>query len=361
MRETMNELHDLLRAKIDCIWIQSFEEKEVLHDIKQILNGDAHFSNMQLLLWSHTEGVTPLAKNEFMKDGQPDLKLREFPALFSKMRTEQNTEAGKQNLWVLRDFHQVIGDNKCQRYIRDLKEYRSRNYNPIVVISPALDIPSDIAHLFRVINYGLPEEKEIHFIVDKFNKKLAKASQKNPDKGIKPLKADELRVVERVCSGLTVKEMDMALRECSNKYRTLNPEFLAKNKIETVKKTGVLDYKIPHMTLDDIGGNQAIKDWLYESVNAFDEKATEFGLDKPKGAMLVGIPGCGKTAIAEAFAGMTHMPLLSLSMSKILDRMVGQSERKIEHALQVVRACAPCILLVDECEKLLGGKLRLSL
>ena len=107
--------------------------------------------------------------------------------------------------------------------------------------------------------------------------------------------------------------------------------------------------------MNDIGGNNALKDWLYEVKDLFTEEAAEFGLTKPKGYMSVGIPGCGKTALAEAFAGTMKVPLLILSINRIMNRMVGESEKKIVQALQVAKACAPCVLLLDEVEKVLGG------
>ena len=147
----------------------------------------------------------------------------------------------------------------------------------------------------------------------------------------------------------------MVLKESLTKYHTLDLNFISNSKIQAVKKSGALDYRIPKYSLNDIGGNNALKDWLYEVKDLFTDEATEFGLTKPKGYMSVGIPGCGKTALAEAFAGTMKVPLLILSINRIMNRMVGESEKKIVQALQVAKACAPCVLLLDEVEKVLGG------
>jgi ATP-dependent 26S proteasome regulatory subunit len=313
---------------------------------------------MTLKLWSRTEGVTTVPTTPFMKEEPADQKYREFPALFSlisqNQRSLEPSERSK-NIWVLRDFHTVVNDPKCQRYIRDLKEYKSLEYNPLIVISPATEIPSDIARLFRVVEYDLPDKDMVADAVAQGNTNLQVFSNRFPDVACHILTEEEMKPVVNACMGLTFKELDMAIKESSVRFKELNLEFLAKNKIDIVKKTGVLDYRIPKLTLDDIGGNAAIKAWLKQEKHAFSDEAAKFGVEKPKGAMYVGVPGAGKSALAEAFANELHVPLLELSMSKIMSKLVGESERKIDQALKIVKACAPCVLLLDEVEKMLGS------
>lgn len=359
MRKSIEDLRILLKAKIDCIWIQTHEEKEVLDDLKELIASESKMSDTNIQLWSRTEGVTKIPVYSFEQVEKPDAKLKEPPALFSAIRNNQNEPNGASNIWVLRDFHTVITDPKVQRFVRDLKEYNGKHYNPLLVISPAMEIPSDVARLFRVIEYGLPSESMVQRMVEKANDKLA--CNKTPDNDIHVSTPEEIMSVVRACMGLTVKEIGMALNESMVRYHALDLDFLSRNKIELVKKTGVLDYKIPNVTFADIGGNEAIKKWLEEAKGAFSDEARAFGVDKPKGFVSVGVPGAGKTLLANAFANELHVPLLELSMSKIMDKLVGQSERKIDHALQVAKACAPCVLLLDEVEKMLGGKLKLSI
>ena len=144
-------------------------------------------------------------------------------------------------------------------------------------------------------------------------------------------------------------------KESIVKFKTVKADFLAQSKIDIVKKSGVLDYKIPEVKMSDIGGCNILKDWLYEQEIAMSPEAQKAGLDMPKGALFLGIPGTSKTMSAEAFAGELGIPLIKLSMDKIMDRMVGQSEQKIARALEVVKKCAPCVFLMDEIEKALGG------
>lgn len=356
MRTSIQEVGQLFQARINCIWIESYEEDEIIKDIKELLINNSRFSRFNLQLWSRTEGLTKLSLADYEKQDPPDPKLREFPAVFTRIQQCQTRgENGSANVWLLRDFHNLISDHKAQRYIRDLKEYKSDHYNPIVIIAPTTELPDDVARLFRVVEYELPNEEMIRDTVIVANEKIKEARERG-NETFAPVDEDNLTAITKACVGLTLKEIDMSLKESMVKFKTLNLEFLSKNKIQIVKKTGVLDYKIPHITLEDIGGNQAIKDWLVESKNVLlNEKSADFGLAKPKGYMAVGVAGAGKTALAEAFANELKVPLLELNLSKIMDKLVGQSERRISHALDIVKACAPCVFLIDEAEKLLSS------
>jgi predicted protein (fragment) len=356
MRQSITEIGALFKARTGCIWIESYEEREIIDDLKELIKSEPKFSKFNLMVWSRTEGATRIPLEDFEKKEPPNPKVREFPALFDMIaHNEGDFDNATANVWVLRDFHSLIQDPRALRCIRDLKEYSHSHYNPIVVVSPMVDIPDDVARLFRVVEYGLPGREIIEEMVVKANDMLINTRNSNPNGGYVPVDAKEIPAYIRACTGLTVKEIDMALRESMVKYRTLNLEFLAQNKIQIVKKTGVLDYKAPSLKLDDIGGNAVIKDWLEECKVAFSEDAQSFGLRNPKGYMAVGIPGAGKTALAEAFANEMKLPFLELNLSKIMDKLVGQSERKIAHALSVVKACAPCVFLIDEAEKLLSA------
>ena len=295
MRKAMREVENLLRAKMDCIWVQTYEEREFIEDMKELLGSTASFSSMQLMQWSLTEGVTKLhlANTSAVKNEPPDKKFAEFPALLSLIRKEATGDEGKSNVWLLRDMDVSLKETKCWRAIRDMAEYRSQRYNPIVIISPVINIPDQVSRLFNVVEYDLPNKEEIREMVTASNRKVADIANMRKDASYITLddKGEEMAV--NALNGLTRKEMEMVLRKSIVSFHHIDNEYLSKSKIETVKKTGVLDYRIPQLGFDDIGGNAVIKEWLREAIEAFDDRAAEFGLDKPKGYMAVGIPGSG--------------------------------------------------------------------
>lgn len=356
----LNELNIAFNTKSECIWVKTYEEADFIKDLRQLII-DNH-KDYKIKVWSNTEGLLQVNTNPnwlgtriFMPE---DARAKEFPTLFDGhiVQACQNDNSDD-TIWVLRDFHQMITNPKALRYIRDLKEYQANHngYNPILILAPTVNLPDDIARLFKVIDYSLPTHDDIIGYITNINNRVKKASEKNPD--YIPLTDKEITEFASSCVGITHIELDNILKESVTKHRTISKDIISARKIEAVRKTGSLSYKEPKITLDNIGGHEALKEWLNRQIKIINNKeiATKFGRKPPKGYMAVGVPGAGKSAIAEAFAGEMRVPLLVFDMSKIMNRMVGESEKGIAKALETASNCAPCVLLLDEVEKALGG------
>ena len=358
----LTEIRDLLAAKTECIWVQTIEEQDFLDDFLTMLVDNPKYQNVNIKEWTNTSGVTPVDLITGPVYSKTDINLREVPALFEKgiipdCFDEENTNT--QNIWILKDLDPMFTNPKTARYIRDVKEGRkSVSYSPIIVISPN-QVNGDVAHLFKVVEYSLPSSTDIfNYITSVPMRTLEKYKQRAPEDKkdlIEIPTLDDLEKIAKACSGLTIKDVAQLCKESIVKFKTIKADYLAQSKIAIVKKSGVLDYKIPEVKMSDIGGCNILKDWLYEQEIAMSPEAQKSGLDMPKGALFLGIPGTSKTMSAEAFAGELGVPLIKLSMDKIMDKMVGQSEQKIARAIEVVKKCAPCVFLMDELEKSLGG------
>lgn len=358
----LTEIRDLLAAKTECIWVQTIEEQDFLDDFLTMLVDNPKYQNVNIKEWTNTSGVTPVDLITGPVYSKTIIELREVPALFEKgiipdCFDEENTNT--QNIWILKDLDPMFQNPKTARYIRDVKEGRkSVSYSPIIVISPN-QVNGDVAHLFKVVEYSLPSSVDIfNYITNVPMRTLEKYKQRAPEDKkdlIEIPTLDELEKIAKACSGLTIKDVAQLCKESIVKFKTIKADYLAQSKIDIVKKSGVLDYKIPEVKMSDIGGCSILKNWLYEQEIAMSPAAQKAGLDMPKGALFLGIPGTSKTMSAEAFAGELGVPLIKLSMDKIMDKMVGQSEQKIARALEVVKKCAPCVFLMDEIEKALGG------
>lgn len=356
MRKYMDDVDILIKSGISCIWITSYEEEEVVNDIRELVANN--YKTMALHTWSVAEGMKHLATIPGEKNGQPNANTRQPLAaleIIAQTSGLRGTE-GSRNIYIMRDLQEFLtgqSSASIRRYIRDIKEYATTAQNVIICVSPSVELPDDISKLFRIVEYGLPDEEDVTSIVNAAANRLAQLAKEN-DSYHEASKAD-IEDAINACMGMTKKEIAMALSESIVRTKSIDVSFLLTNKIQEVKKSGILDYKIPQVTLDDVGGNGALKDWLYEQKELFGSDARELGLEMPKGYVAVGVPGGAKTMMAEAFAGMMKIPLLSLSMAKIMSKHVGESERKIEYAMQVAKSCAPCVLLLDEVEKLVGG------
>lgn len=351
MRESMNQVRDLLRAKIQCIWIDTYEEAEAIKDLKKVVG---ELPGFNLYIWSHTEGLKKEPLSDLEKAEPANPKFAQPNMLFSEIHEAQNNkERKREGVYVLRDFHLINDNHAVKRGLRDLKEYPSRNYNPIIVVSPITSIPVEHEKLFTIVNYDVPSKKEVESLVNAMAKNIEKAAAKGKKFKV-PTEADKRKLVN-ACIGLTFNEISDVFAKSLVKYKELSLQAIMEEKIQLVKKSGVLDYVIPKFNFDDIGGNKAFKEWVLEVEEAMSEEALAFGCQRPKGYLALGIPGTSKTVSAEAIANKWGIPLLKLNMSKVMDKLVGQSERKIEQAFRVAKACAPAILLIDEVEKALGG------
>jgi ATP-dependent 26S proteasome regulatory subunit len=346
----MEEVQNLLRAKIQCIWIDTYEEYEVIKDLKEIAN---NLQGMKLFSWSHTEGLKKIALSNREIQEAADRRVSVEGIFQTIGGAQDNQEIKDESIFMVKDFHLLNDTHQVKRLLRDIKERPSRNYNPIVVVSPIINIPIEHEKLFTVIKYNTPTKEEISNQVQIVIKNINTAI--NAGKDYTAPTAKETKQIIDAFSGLTYNEITDVLAKSVIKYRTLSLNAVMEEKIQLVEKSGVLDYKVPEARFEDIGGNELFKEWVLEIEDAMSDEAKSFGCSSPKGYLALGVPGTAKTYLAEALANKWGIPLLQLNMSKIMNKLVGESEKKIDQAFRIAEACAPCIFLIDEVEKALSG------
>lgn len=351
MRSSMEQVRELFKARIQCIWIHTYEEAEVVKDLRKLVG---EMTGMEFYIWSHTEGLTKQALTKYDVQEDADPKYAQPKPLFDLIQSRQKQDNAKvEGIFMLRDLHHLNENHAVNRALRDIKEYRQRNYNPIVVVSPIVSIPTEHEKLFTVVEYDLPSKSEVRHLVEGMSSQIKNAVRSGKDY-LEPTPEEKEKLV-KACLGLTYNEIVDVFAKSLIKYNKLATDAVLEEKIQLVKKSGVLDYSVPTVSFEDIGGNHAYKDWIEEVQESFSEEAQEFGVKLPKGALHVGIAGTSKTAMSEALASKMGVPLIKLQMSKVMSRLVGESERKMDQAMRVVKAVAPCVLLIDEIEKALGG------
>lgn len=361
MKDFNNELLYLLKAKTKCIWIKTYEEQKAINDIKNIVL--EAFPGMNLYTWTFFEGMQkqPLTKHEKKADPvkiSPEQLLDNIQKNQTEGRKIKNTKGEvetidkNENLYIIKDFH-LINDSKILiRGIRDVKERSADemiSYNPIIVISPVVDIPLEHEKLFTIVDYALPSETQISAIINAFAKKLATKSEYTvPSK----LTIDSCI---KLANGLTLEEVKNYCARSIAQYNTLNETMFYQARLDLIKKTGILEYMEPHYEMGDMGGNASFKEWVSEVKETFTPEAEAFGVEKSKGFLGLGVPGTAKTLSAEMIASELHLPLLKFNMSSVMHSHVGQSEKNMHNAISIVKSCSPCVLLIDEAEKTLSG------
>lgn len=350
------DLKDLIRAKTPCIWIKSDQELEVIDKLKSYFVQN-RISIMNFKIWSFFSGLADdrITSKEKLKY---DKSFSNIEKLFGSINDNQRDKEQEQCVYILKDFH-LMNDNKL--IIRALKDIvlkdaavkKEENYCPIIVISPLVSIPLEHEKLFTVINFDTATEQEINQIVDLFVSKMKSSAQK---KG-KQLEVSEKEIekCKYLAKGLTKTEIINLLSLSGCKYANINSEIFLEARENLINKTGLLTLMNPNLSIDDMGGNEVFKEWVNEVKITNSKEAQEYGVERSKGYLSIGVPGTSKTLSAEMISSELNLPLLKFNISKVMSSLVGKSEQNMEKALDVVKACAPCILLIDEIEKTLSG------
>ena len=331
------ELEYLIRARYGLIYVVSSEEERVEDAICAI--GDAR--NRKVIAWSITEGFTSLDGGSNFSDVRDPLRALDFIANF-----EDDV------ICVLRDYHPFLKDPSVVRRLRDLnRAFKESDYNQhIVLLSAVFNAPTELEKEVAVIDFDLPTREELEQIV-------WKVAQSVPDTVDLPVKRDaDLREsVTEAALGLTAEEAESVFAKSLVKTRDFDIDTILSEKKGIIRKSGILEFYQTDEQFSDVGGLEVLKSWLAKRKAAFYRDARDFGLPAPKGLLLVGVPGCGKSLTAKAIGAMWHMPLLRLDVGKVMGSLVGSSEENMRKAIKTAEAVAPSILWLDELEKGFSG------
>jgi SpoVK/Ycf46/Vps4 family AAA+-type ATPase len=255
-------------------------------------------------------------------------------------------------VYVLRDLHKWFDPiilRKLRTLSRQLQTLAPSEARAIVLLTPSGEVPPELSSA-TVIEYPLPDRAEVARILDDVLGALPDELRASAAPNGKRDAAIDSAV------GLTAEEIANCYAKSLVSSRKVDPALVANEKRRVIARERVLTWHDPDPRgLDAIGGLDLLKQWLTARRAAFSPKARAFGLPAPKGALLVGLPGCGKSLTAKAIAAAWQMPLLRLDMGALKSKYVGDSEANIRKALAVAEAVSPCILWLDEMEKALAG------
>ena len=339
---------DLMAIKKPCIQIRTNLEKEVYPTLLNILYSNQIDNVYRIDELDRVEKITINSKGEMVKqpveDPDTGMPVQFNPmALLPWVRNVINDDSKVEtNAFLFMDYDSKFDNALFRRWIKDIFEVRNKNYAPFIFISSQPTIPDDLNHLFSVVYYDTPDKNEIQqFLTDYESIKKVNISNK-----------EEL---SNKFIGFNKSDILECLDYTFHKYGQVDDSYIKTKRIEIIKKSSVLDYKEPKITMKDWAGNKYFKEWYNETKYAFEPEARQYGVPMPKGYLALGVPGMFKSAGAEAIAHDLNLPLISLNMSKLLSKFVGESERNIEQAINLLQQMAPCVLLIDEVEKNLGG------
>ena len=335
-----------LKARYPILAIESFEEERAIVEIQKMAQEIHH----ELYVWNSTDGVKQNGKEAGTKTN--DLKAA-IDFCESKAR-----EQGNKSIFVFCDAHSYLsGTPNNAVYRRRLKDFainiRNRYQSNCILVSPAFELSNDLQKEVTFVEFPLPSRDDIKNQITDFVNRYRNVQGVTVD-----VNDDLIERFVNASIGLTNVEIENCFSKALVSDRRLDEadlKDLLNEKKQIVKKSGILEFIDTNLNLSDVGGLTTLKKWLELRSHCFDETAKAFGVKAPKGVLLTGVPGCGKSLTAKCVAAAWNMPLLRLDMGKIFQGLVGSSESNIRLALRTAEAIAPTILWIDEIEKGLSG------
>ncbi len=346
-QKAMKQLSNLLRARFPYIYIPTWEEERAVDMIQQTVADESYIRTVrEVYQWSQSGGFTDEEGKKIASTSTPAQAI------------EFICKCTENAVFILKDFHVYFGvghrpaDFEVIRRLRDaLPDLKfAESMKNVIFISPSLNIPDDMQKEISIFEFPLPSEEEIR-------EKLEEIIEENPSLQVY-LDQEGKAQLARAAVGLTLQEAENAFSRAIVSRGCLDTESLQtifEEKNQVIKKTGILEFIRSDLQADDIGGLENLKKWLSKRNRSWTETAKKYNIPAPKGVLITGVPGCGKSLTAKAMSAMWTLPLLKLDFGKIFSGLVGSSEENMRRALSTAEAVAPSILWVDEIEKGLGG------
>jgi len=332
-----DQLDLLIRARTPILWIRSLEEERVetlLEQAAQRLGGRT------LLRWDFIDGLSGAPNRSGEAARNPMAAL----ACLDPLPPEQGA------LLVLRDFHRYCEDAGVCRRLRNLAASLRQAPRTLVITAPDWSIPRELEDSITLLDLPLPAAEEIRRLLST----IANASGQ-------PLAPGVCEQLTAACHGLSEQRVRQLAARALARRGQLGEADLAEvleEKRQAIAKSELLEYCPSEATPADIGGLAALKHWLEQRHMAFSEEAMRYGLPLPRGVLLVGPQGTGKSLTAKAIAHSWSMPLLRLDVGRLFAGLVGASEARTRDMIQRAEAMAPCVLWIDEIDKGFGGDAR---
>lgn len=343
----LNKLSGLLKARFPYIYMSTWEEERAICMIESIVHNAAMIKTVRkIFIWTQTDG--------FVDETGAQVKSTTDPITAINFIKSINENA----VFILKDFHVYFGvknrpvEFSVIRRLRDIIPILKNGQmkKNVIFISPELLIPDDMQKEISVFEFPLPS-------VDEIKTKLDEMLSTN-SMVVNCLSEEDKEKLSKAALGLTLQEAENAFARAMVEDGQMTIEDISiifEEKNQVIKKTGILEFIKSDLKIDDIGGLENLKRWLQKRNNTWLDSAKKYNIPAPKGVLITGVPGCGKSLTAKAMSAIWQLPLLKLDMGKIFSGIVGSSEENMRRAIRTAEAVAPSILWVDEIEKGLSG------
>jgi ATP-dependent 26S proteasome regulatory subunit len=344
------ELEVLIRARYPIVYVVSWEEERVERCLRRI----AEARGKKLFVWTVTQGILKSGVDPQQAKSGSGNTTDPIAALDSVVAQIEPA------IYLFKDMHRFTADERCNlpilRRLRDVAYHLRDTYKSIVIVSPLMRIAPELAKDITVVEFGLPAAEDFNQLLDR----IIEDVKENPQVKIE-LDADSRERLLHAARGLTLKEAENVFAKTlvldgridASDVSDVSVVFSEKQQI--IRKSGLLEYYETKEQFAHVAGLDGLKQWLTKRSVAFTDRAAKFGLPAPRGVMLLGVQGCGKSLCAKAAAGLWKLPLLRFDVGRMFSSLVGSSEENFRQALQTAEGIAPAILWIDEIDKALSG------
>lgn len=343
--DRQGDLELILKSRIPIVVIETHDEARMLDLLKSIAMSRAQDAYMPLFRWTVTDGLQRL---DILLE--PQLHNSDPADVLKHVRA-----VNKPGIYVLLDFHPYLNDPLNVRLLKDICIRYDTTPRQIVLLSHKVELPRELENFSARFELALPTEQERKDIIKTVAREYA---AENPGLRVQvDPKAYELLIQN--LGGLPVRDTERLARNA-----ICNDGAISKNdiprvmqaKYELLNRAGILQFEYDTAKFSDVAGLRNLKHWLAQRKPAFLSKADAAHLDTPKGILLIGVQGCGKSMAAKATANIFGLPLLRLDFGNLYDKYHGETERNLRESLNTADVMAPCVLWIDEIEKGLAGR-----
>jgi SpoVK/Ycf46/Vps4 family AAA+-type ATPase len=332
------ELHILVQAQYPLIYLVTSEEERAEQAIAKI--AQLKPQNRRVYLWTVTHGI--------IEYGQPR-QATQHNTVSPEAAIEWTIRQKEPGIFIFKDLHPFISSAAVARWLRDAIASFKGTEKAIILMSPYQEIPIELEKDVVVLDFPLPDLSELNQVLSQ-QLEVIKNRRTTTEVREKLLKAT---------LGLTRDEAEKVYRKAHVKAGKLTEDevdIILSEKKQLIRRNGILEYIEEDETINAVGGLEELKRWLKQRSNAFTERAREYGLPQPKGMLILGVPGCGKSLIAKTTSRLWGLPILRLDMGRVYDgSMVGRSEANLRNALKTAESISPVILFIDELDKSFAG------
>lgn len=341
----MSELEVLIRARYPLIYVISWEEERVVKHAAAI----AQRLGKGVFEWSVTTGLVPTGTSIQSQ------KHRDTATQDPLVALDEVIEHVDPALYVFKDFHPFLrGQNmSVVRRLREVSASMQNTYKTIILVSPMFEMPPELEKDITVIDFDLPKVKDFAVLL----KRIIDEVKENPKLNVNINRSAAEQIIHALL-GLTLTEAENVLAKTLVRQRGLSEksiQIINGEKEQIIRKSGLLEYYSSAETLESVGGLDALKGWLLKRSVAFTDEAREFGLPAPKGVLLLGVQGCGKSLMAKTISNIWQLPLLRFDIGRVFGSLVGSSEQNVRRAIKVAESVAPVVFWIDEIDKAFRG------